>query len=54
MDISKTYTRKQLIKSRTCDEVWYKLENNIIMKATVQSELRLCKVQLAMERISKI
>lgn len=45
--------RKQLIKSRTNDKSWHKLENNIT-KATVPSELRLCKVQQAVERILEI
>ena len=52
--ISRMYTRKQHIKSRTGEEVLHKLENNIITKAMVQNGLRLCKVQLAMEWISKI
>jgi len=52
MDISRMCTRKQHIKSRSSDEAWHKLENNIGTKATEQNELRLCEVQVVRESIS--
>ena len=52
MGISRMCARKQHIKSRSGDETWYKLENNICTKATGQNELRLCEVQGMMEHLS--
>lgn len=46
--------RKHLLKSSTSDKFWHKLESTIITDAIVQNELRLCKLQQAMERILKI
>lgn len=44
--------KKTIYNSRSSDEAWHKLENNICTKATMQTELRRCKVQRAMESIS--